>query len=192
MVVTNPGKFCDHIYQINKARRLSQEYWIRTDTAWCSWGLLWYEVGVWWTRFAGHSDNINDSYLAGISITIGDLWKHVWSYAVGHDDQCNTPNRNCPCTTYPGPDPPVFVGNDNYCESGNDVDQFPPGDKFYTDDPLWDGERHLSNRNNCCVLAGLPWFSQQFPIPQQEDVEKRLCQLSAFTKEAVPIQLSVK
>ena len=147
-----------------------------------------YQKGV-ATGFAGHSESIDDSYLAGISITIGRPRQHVWSYAVGHNDHRNTQNRNCPCTTYGGPDPPVFVGNDYYCESGNDVDQFPPADRYYTNDPLWDGERCVSVRNNCCAIVGLPWFSRQFAISQQDDVEVRLCQFSAFTQEAVPIDL---
>ena len=105
----------------------------------------------------------------------------MWSYAVGHDDHRNTPNRNCPCTTHGGPDPPVFVGNDYYCESGNDVDQFPPVDKYYN--------RCVSDRNYCCAIVGLPWFFQKFPISQQNDVEVKLCQFSAFIQEAVPIDL---
>jgi len=89
---------------------------------------------------------------------------------------------------YGGSDPPVFVCNDYYCESGNDVDGQPPPDKYYTDDPVWDGQRCVSI-NNCCAIVGLPWFFRQFATSQQDDVEVRLCQFSVFTQEGIPIDL---
>ena len=62
---------------------------------------------------------LDEIYVDGISITSGNSRKHVWTYAVGLSDDYNYPQYNCPCAKYPGPDPPTFVGNHYYCESGN-------------------------------------------------------------------------
>lgn len=53
--------------------------------------------------------SINDIYVDGISITVGNPRKHVWTYAAGLSDDYNYPKWNCPCAHYPGPDPPAFV-----------------------------------------------------------------------------------
>ena len=34
-------------------------------------------------------------------------------------DDGNYPDYNCPCAATPGPDPPAFVGDYYYCESGD-------------------------------------------------------------------------
>ena len=133
--------------------------------------------------------SINIPYLNGVSITISHPRRHVWTYAVGYDDDRNTPVRNCPCATYSTVVPPSFVGEDYYCESGNAVDGSPPNDKYYTEDPLWDGEGCVGTNNNCCTSVGMPWFLRQFATVQQEDVEVRLCQKEGYNNEGVAIDL---
>ena len=61
----------------------------------------------------------HDVYVDGISITSGNPRKHVWTYAVGLSDDYNYLQFNCPCAKTPGQDPPTFVGNYYYCESGS-------------------------------------------------------------------------
>ena len=55
----------------------------------------------------------------GFSITLGSPRKHVWTYAVGLSDDYDYKCCNCPYATILGPNPPAFVGNDYYCESGD-------------------------------------------------------------------------
>ena len=113
----------------------------------------------------------------------------MWTYGVGYDDHRNTPNRNCPCASSGGAEPASFIGQHYYCESGNNVDQFPPVDRYYTEDPLWDGDGCVSTNNNCCTAIGMPWFIREFPLEQQEDIEVRLCQNEGFNNEGVTIDL---
>jgi len=133
--------------------------------------------------------NIEDTYVDGVSITIGHPRKHVWTYAVGYDDDRNTPVRNCPCASFSIVVPQTFVGEHYYCESGNAVDGSPPRDKYYTADPLWDGEGCVGTNNNCCTSVGMPWFLRQFPTVQHEDVEVRLCQDEGYNNNGVAVDL---
>ena len=104
--------------------------------------------------------SINDHYVDGLSITLGNPRKHVWTYAVGISDDGNYPNWNCPCAATPGPDPPAFVGDHYYCESGDTGDY--DNNAYYTSDMLWDGSGCHHANNNCCTNPDMPWFFRQF------------------------------
>ena len=55
-----------------------------------------------------------------MSITLGYPRKHVWTYAIGISDGGSNVNyAYCPCAAIRGTDPPSFVRNHFYCESGN-------------------------------------------------------------------------
>ena len=54
--------------------------------------------------------SIDNTYVDGVSITLGNPCKHVWTYVAGYSDHGNVPSSNCPCTVHPGPAPPSFVG----------------------------------------------------------------------------------
>ena len=126
---------------------------------------------------------INEAYVDGVSITIGNPRKHVWTYVVGYTDSQNVPTSNCPCAPTPGPAPPAFVGEYYYCESGNNGQR--SNGHFFTDDPLWDGAGCTHSRNTCCNIVGLPWFLREFSTVQQEDIEVRICTDEYYTNEAV-------
>ena len=118
---------------------------------------------------------INRPYVDGISITLGNPRRHVWTYAVGHSEQGQASNNHyCPCAATSGAPAPHFVGNHYYCESGF-AGSGTANQIFYTNDPLWDGSGCTVANNNCCANAGMPWFYREFPIPQQDDIEVRLC-----------------
>ena len=125
---------------------------------------------------------INETYVDGISITLGNLRKHVWTYMVGYADSANHPTSNCPCSAIPGPAPPAFVGEHYYCESGNNGQS---SNLFYTDDPLWDGAGCVHAKNTCCNNIGLPWFFRELPTMQHEDIEVRICTDEPYSNEAV-------
>ena len=130
--------------------------------------------------------SIDGAYVDGVSITIGNHRKHVWTYAVGHSDEGNYPHHNCPCAAVPGPVPPSFLGEHYYCESGNTgvIENV-----YYTDDPLWDGGGCVHPNNNCCTNVGLPWFIREFPIAQHDNIEVRICTDGSYSNdEAVLVE----
>ena len=131
--------------------------------------------------------SIDNVYVEGISITLGSPRKHVWTYAAGLSDDGNLRANyyNCPCATHPGEDPPSFVGNDYYCESGDvGSHESPP---YYLSDPLWDG-KGCGNRNSCCAKVGMPWFYKKLPVPVAEDFEVRICKDESHTREDVAVE----
>ena len=133
------------------------------------------------------SRSLDGVYVDGISITSGKPRKHVWTYAVGLSDDGNYPTLNCPCAKTPGPDPPVFVSNHYYCESGNTGTYNGEYATLYTDDPLWDGVGCLPE-NSCCYDAGMPWFFRQFPTITTGDIEVRICHDQVFSDEGVAVE----
>ena len=135
------------------------------------------------------SSSINGAYVDGISITTAHPRKHIWTYAVGlSDDYRYNYTRggyNCPCAEYPGPDPPTFVQEHYYCESGN-TGRFTAGME-YTEDVLWDG-KDCGVNNNCCAQLGLPWFFRQFSVPITGDIEVRICRDQNNSDEEVLVE----
>jgi len=108
-------------------------------------------------------------------------------YVVGANEDPDVSPNICPCASnsdpsaYPGP----FVGNHYYCELGNI--RGIPFDKYYTDDPLWDGEGCV-NLNNCCTTPGMPWFIREFPISQTSNIEARICTEEGYANEGILIE----
>ena len=99
--------------------------------------------------------SINEHYISGVSVTLGNSRKHVWTYAAGLSDDYNYADYNCPCAATPGPYPPAFVGNHYYCESG-DTGAGQHGEIYYTSDVLWDGDGCYDDKNNCCTNPDIP------------------------------------
>ena len=126
---------------------------------------------------------IDETYVDGVSITLGKIRKHVWTYVAGCGDSANHSTSNCPCAPIPGPAPPAFVGEHYYCESGNNGQ--PSLNDFFIDDPLWDGAGCVHAKNTCCNIVGLPWFLREFATTQHEDIEVRICTDESYNNEAV-------
>ena len=126
-----------------------------------------------------NTKSIDDHYVNGVSITLGNPRKHVWTYAAGMSDDGDYESLNCPCAAIPGPDPPAFLDNHYYCESG-DIGTY-NGDEFYTLDPLWDGDGCHHANNNCCTNPNMPWFFRQFSRSMDNHLEARICRLHLFS-----------
>ena len=125
------------------------------------------------------SSTIDQSYLEGISITVGNPRKHVWSYAVGYNHKAIA--NSCPCSSSPE-GPPTFVKEHYYCESGGAVSTNSHS-VVYESDPLWDG-RGCPSTSNCCSALGAPWFYRHFTEPEGGAVEVRICRNEAYSNEA--------
>ena len=112
--------------------------------------------------------------------------RHVWTYAAGLTKNSKRPNNNCPCAVVPGPNAPLFVGENYYFSSGSS--NFPEKDRIYTKDPLWQGNGCTNKRDSCCTDVGLPWFYRAFPTNQYDDhIEVRICYNQDYSDEAVLI-----
>ena len=130
------------------------------------------------------SRSLDGVYVDGISITSGNPRKHVWTYAVGLSDHQSFAPANCPCAKHPGPNPPTYVGNHYYCESG-DAKKSVNGLRI--NDILWDGAG-CPPEDSCCCVTGMPWFFHQFPITTTGDIEVRICYDEGFANEAVVVE----
>ena len=131
------------------------------------------------------SHTIDAPYLDGVSITVGNPRKHVWSYAVGNSKLFNYRGINCPCAKHPGANPPVFVGDHYYCESGSNDTTWSRG--FYGSDPLWDGHGCPAG-SDCCSKLGAPWFHRHFTGPEKGAVEVRICRDEVYSNEATLLE----
>ena len=131
------------------------------------------------------SQSIDGFYVDGISITLGSPRKHVWTYAIGANDNHDSGGKfNCPCATHPGPSPPAFVGNDYYCESGSGgISSF----GYFLSDPLWDGSG-CSSGNGCCAQIGMPWFYRKLPVCVDDDFEVRICKDEDHSDEDAAVE----
>ena len=133
-----------------------------------------------------YSNSINAPYVDGVSVTYGNPRNHIWSFGVGVTE--NSPLHrpyNCPCWDSSAKQPPSFVGNNYFCESGNPALNFISG-FLYSNDKLWDGEQ-CSGEGTCCT--GPPWFSVNLPSNSTDDIEVRICGNEGTRNEDTPIEL---
>ena len=122
--------------------------------------------------FLRNTYTIDNEYVEGLSITHGNPRQHIWTYGTGLSDDANYPRWNCPCAVTPGLNPPCFVGNNYYCESGA-IGTY-DSQKFYLEDPLWDNAG-CSTNNSCCSKPNQPWFYYQLGKITKDDIEVRIC-----------------
>ena len=117
---------------------------------------------------------IDANYVDGISLTHGrNPRKHIWTFAAALDEVGTFTYLNCPCINVhqSSPQPPSFVGNDYFCDTGS-THRFEH--IFYGDDPLWDGAG-CGPANTCCSLNNPPWFYKQLSSKTSDDIEMRIC-----------------
>ena len=119
------------------------------------------------------TETVNGIYVDGVSVTHGNPRKHIWTFAVGvHEKGTGNVNNhnNCPCDG--GASSPDFVGNNYFCETGDDTPNVQLH-RFYDDDPLWDG--YDCHNTTCCTLNGPPYFTVQVDSPTTDAIEVRIC-----------------
>ena len=126
---------------------------------------------------------ISAAYVDGVSITMGSPRQHIWTYAAGYSIEGYYMHSNCPCAVLPGPDPPSFVGQHYYCQSGSKI--YPSNSKYYLDAPLWQGTGCTDVQDNCCANLGLPYFQRELVTNHSESIDVRICTTEGFTYEGV-------
>jgi len=134
------------------------------------------------------SQSIDGPYVDGVSITYGTPREHIWTYAIGNNDNSDTGfPSSCPCSQFPGDSPPAFVGSNYYCESGRLLNNATANGVYYKDDPVWDGE-NCSTENTCCSDPSLPWFHYRLPLTTLESIDARICRDELFGNEDVLVK----
>ena len=134
----------------------------------------------------GPYKTIDQAYVDGLSITyrVDGKRKHIWSLAGGWADPGNGNPANCPCAGRSTYNPPYFVNDDHYCESGSHSN--PSSGKWYMNNPLWDGQGcHSSSR--CCDNQRLPWFWRTLPQNTDSGIEVRWMRPTATSSYDVGI-----
>lgn len=128
--------------------------------------------------------SIDSAYLDGVLIAHGHPREHVWSFAAGFSSSEGFAGFRCPCAVEGATNPPDFVGNNSYCESG--TDEIPALNLFYDRNPLWDAEG-CTGGNQCCSRG--PHFFADLPENTCDPLEVRLCLYD--TAGAVNIGVSI-
>ena len=141
----------------------------------------------------GHDSLRNDidtSYVDGVSITHGSPHQHVWTYACGirSDYSPSNTRAQCPCNSNGQPDyKPDFVGGDYYCESGNPNNDWEP--VVYRDDPLWDNHGCGALETKCCNTGLLPYFYKHLGDETTDDIEFKICADQGNSNEDVRVSI---
>ena len=119
--------------------------------------------------FIGPINSIDSPYVDGVSITHGapGSRQHVWTFAASYSAGF------CPCSY--DQSIPTFVGQDYFCETGND-DNVLMYKKWFINDPLWDGQDCGGYSSACeCTFNSPPGFCKQLPQATTDDIEVRIC-----------------
>ena len=143
-------------------------------------------------NYVGESQtNIDGYFLDGASITYGSTpRKHIWAYAGGVNLADTINNTICPCNSNGLKNSvPLFVGNDYYCETGNNNVKLHSFNTFYTNDPLWDGQQCVGAEAPCCTHPNMPWFIKTLNETTTEDIEVRICGSYNTNEEDIPLEL---
>ena len=132
-----------------------------------------YGVGLIAAFDAGSDDvTIEEIYVEGISLThtaADNTLVHIWTFAASQfENPDSVDSGECPCDG--GANPPDFVGQNYFCESGATDPGGTTG--FHGDDLLWDGKDCAVEV--CCTRAGPPYFHSYLPQPTTADIDARL------------------
>ena len=138
--------------------------------------------------FRGQTLSIDQAYVDGISLTHGrNPRKHIWTFAAALDEVGSYTAYNCPCTNVhqTSPQPPNFIGNDYFCDTGT-------AHRYeyilHSDDPLWDGAG-CGPANTCCSLNNPPWFYKQLSSTSRDKIEMRICSDQHVDNEDSPVEI---
>uniref|UniRef100_A0A1X7UZ34 Fibrinogen C-terminal domain-containing protein n=1 Tax=Amphimedon queenslandica TaxID=400682 RepID=A0A1X7UZ34_AMPQE len=123
-------------------------------------------------------NNIDSSYVDGVSVTRGSPRQHVWTFAASSATSIYANGQNnCPCTIGSIQQVPSFIGNNYYCEGGSA-------------DPLWDGQGCIADEQaTCCSSPYLPWFYRKFDTATTDYIELRV-NLNTATTDYIELRVS--
>ena len=129
-----------------------------------------------------NSNTPDDPYFDGVAVLHGQRPRqHIWTFAAGTPENATNLGSSaiCPCDRGGGRfyHPPLFVGEDYFCESG----YINPGyydrdaiNQLHYNDTLWDGE-DCHHTSTCCSLHNPPYFTKTLSDITDDDLEVRSC-----------------
>ena len=126
-------------------------------------------------------NGINDPFVDGVIISRGNPREHIWTFALGLDNSRRSSTRPsaCPCLGVPGTTgPPLFVGENYFCDSGSNFHTTPK----FIHRHVWDGKGCASG-NSCCSFNRPPFFYRQLPRRTSRFLEVRVCGDESNTNE---------
>jgi hypothetical protein len=127
---------------------------------------------------------IDSNYVDGVSLTHGsNPRKHIWTFAAALDES-SAGEAVCECSNqeHVGGQPPAFVGQDYFCDSGATT-------SGATSSPLWDGSG-CGPDSTCCSFNNPPWFYKQLPSPTSDGIEMRVCRDEERDTEGIAISFT--
>ena len=149
-----------------------------------------YTTGFRGFRLAG-LNTTDDAYFTGVNIMHGSPRQHIWTFAVGLEENftASTQHYNlCPCDTrYTSV--PSFVGEDYFCESGYIYPGYYDRESLYklhSNDTLWDG-KDCHSSSTCCSHHNPPYFTKTLNMTTTDDIELRMCGLGGRAIAAVEV-----
>lgn len=134
---------------------------------------------------------LNEAYLDGVSITVGQPREHVWSFIAYTTES----SPGCPCSVGSSIIAPAFVGNDSFCESATPLGPLQISNtQNFVNDILWDGLQCGGLEQTCCgeTVAGIspPWFLKELNQTRSSGgLEVRLCTDGDTDDKNVGLQL---
>ena len=148
-------------------------------------GYQYHSTDAFWSYITNRG-SIDSNFVDGIILTHGSPTTHIWTFVCGHTQYGNEVSQ-CPCNSgsFTHPLPP-YIGNDYFCDSGQQYTSSPPSTHILTNDPLWDGAGCVSG--SCCTFNSPPWFCKTLPHKTTDDIELRQCISGAFSDEDVLIE----
>ena len=137
----------------------------------------------WGITDGARNTKLDQAYVDGVSITHGDPRKHIFTLMAGRSEISSGASRFvCPCNSGSDQQPPSFVGDDYYCESGNPTSTYER--ILYPDDLLWDNQQCGGDELSCCSVNGVqPYFYKQLDTATADDIELRVCGNQCNKKE---------
>ena len=128
-------------------------------------------------------NEINELYVDGVSVTYGNLRQHIWTlYGAVREgvDGC--------CAPSPDTQPPSFVKQNYFCDTGNPTNKG-WSNTFFTTYPLWDNDANCPSNATCCAPHSGPWFNTTLIDATTEDIEIRICGDERTSNEDTPLEL---
>ena len=129
------------------------------------------------------TENLDGAYISGVSLTHGTAGSrtHIWTFAAGRGEGDGMNEGSCPCDFDEGfgTQPPMFVENDYFCESGVNGEYNDPPEFF--NNRLWNGAG--CEINSCCSFNAPPYFIKDLHATTNNDIDLRLCGVDAATDE---------
>ena len=125
------------------------------------------------------SNEINEEYLDGVSVTYEMPRKHIWSFFNGHEEIrcCNQEDLESVLSYN-------FIEDNYFCDTGIYTNF-----AYATNYPVWDGVTQCGNCANCCAPSSGPWFNTMLSFSSTSDIEVGICADEGTDNEDCPVGL---